>query len=161
LEEVVMSKSSAISGSLAAVIIASAVGSTPALEALAKDFAVNVTSLDDAVQQGAQIFAADSFGSKRMFNGQPATCASCHSNGGKTEGLMPDGTRLPSLAGAAAAFPKFSPKRHEVITLEEQVMDCISGGLKGEPPSYNDPQIVDLLAYLTSLSKGSVIGRQF
>ncbi len=156
-----MSKSGAISRSLVAVVIASAVGSTLALEAPAKDFAVKATSLDEAVQQGAQIFASDRFGGKQMFRSQPATCASCHSNNGKTEGAMPDGNRLPSLVGAAAAFPKFSPEKHEVITLEEQVMDCITGGLQGEPPTYNDPRIVDLIAYLTSLSKGSVMGKQF
>ncbi len=156
-----MSKSSAISRSLVAVVIAAAAGSTLALEAPAKDFAVKATSLDEAVQQGAQIFASDSFGGKQMFRGQPATCASCHSNNGKTEGVMPDGTRLPSLVGAAAAFPKFSPEKHEVITLEQQVMDCITGGLQGEPPTYNDPRVVDLITYLTSLSKGSVMGKQF
>lgn len=156
-----MSKSSAISRSLVAVVIAAAVGSTLALEAPAKDFAVKATSLDEAVQQGAQIFDSDSFGGKQMFRGQPATCASCHSNNGKTEGVMPDGTRLPSLVGAAAAFPKFSPEKHEIITLEQQVMDCITGGLQGEPPTYNDLRVVDLITYLTSLSKGSVMGKQF
>lgn len=156
-----MSKSSSISSSLAAVALASAIGSTSALKASAEDLAVKASSLDEAVQQGARIFASDSFGSKQMFAGQPATCASCHSNNGKTEGLMPDGTHLPSLVGAAAAFPKFSSGRHEVITLEEQVIDCITGGLQGEAPAYNDPRIVDLIAYLTLLSKGSVLGKQF
>ncbi len=156
-----MSKCRAISLCLAAVASAAIIGPTPAFAAPAKDFTTKVNSLEDAVQQGAQIFATDSFGSKQMFNGQPAACASCHLNNGKTEGLLPDGTRLPSLVGAAATFPKLLPQKHEVITLEEQVVDCISGGLQAKPPAYDSPQIVDLIAYLTSLSKGAVMGKQF
>jgi thiosulfate dehydrogenase len=156
-----MAKSSAISVYLTAVTIAGAINFTPALGAPAKVFTAKVTSLEEAAQQGAQIFGSDNFGGKQMFKGQPPTCALCHSNNGKTEGVMPDGTHLPSLVGVAAAFPKFIPQTQEVITLEEQLMHCISGGLQGTPPAYNSPQMVDLIAYLTWLSKGFVVGKQF
>jgi thiosulfate dehydrogenase len=152
-----MVKSSAIlAPCLAAVMVAGAIGSGAALASPTKP-----ASLEAAAQQGAHIFATDSFGGKRMFKGQPATCASCHSNGGKTEGTLPNGAHIPSLIGVAAQFPKFISQKHKVITLEEQLAHCIQGGLQGKPPAYNSPQMVDLITYLTSLSKGAVIGKQF
>lgn len=160
-----MKKSWYISACLAGVVMVGASCAMLALQAratvLAADVTSKVTSLQDAVHQGERIFASDSFASKRLFKGKPATCASCHSNNGKSEGVMPDGTHLPSLVGAAANFPKFNSHTHAVVTLEEQVMGCIKGGLHGTRPAYNSPKILNLLTYLTWLSKGSVMGKQF
>jgi thiosulfate dehydrogenase len=156
-----MNKSSAISAYLAAVVIACVLISSPTVAAPAEAATAKASSLEEAMMQGEQIFASDRFGSTRTFGGQPATCTSCHTNNGKTEGVMPNGSPLPSLVGVAATFPKFSPRKHQVITLEEQLMGCIKGGLQGQPPAYNSPQMVDLITYLTSLSKGSVMGKQF
>ena len=142
--------------SLAALMVTGAIASGAALASPAK-----LASLEAAAQHGAHIFATDSFGGKRMFKGQPATCASCHSNGGRTEGTLPNGAHIPSLIGVAAQFPKFNPQKHKVITLEEQLVHCIQGGLQGTPAAYDSPQMVDLITYLTSLSKGAVIGNQF
>jgi len=113
-----------------------------------------VASMNQAVQQGAEIFATDKFGGVR-------TCSTCHSNGGKTEGTLPGGGHIPSLMGVAALFPKFVPQKHRVITLEQQLAHCIQGGLQGKPPASDSPEMVDLIAYLTSLSKGAVMGTQF
>ncbi|WP_298427643.1 c-type cytochrome [Rhodoblastus sp.] len=156
-----MRKFSTLSKCLTIVVFASSLASTTAWGASSKDFSSSALSLDDAVQSGADIFAADTFGSEKRFNGQPATCASCHGTNGKTEGRAPNGAPLPSLIGAAATFPKFDSQSSEVVTLEEQVMRCIKGGLQGEPPAYNSPEIVNLVTYLTSLSKGAVMGKQF
>jgi thiosulfate dehydrogenase len=156
-----MGKLSALSKCLTSVAFAGVLLSTPAWDANAKDFSGGAFSLDDAVQSGAEIFASDTFGSQKKFNGQPASCASCHGTTGKTEGRTPNGTPLPSLIGAAATFPKFDGQNSEVITLEEQVMRCIKGGVQGEPPAYNSPEIVNLVTYLTSLSKGAAMGKQF
>ena len=113
-----------------------------------------VASMSQAVHQGAEIFATDKFGGVR-------TCATCHSNGGRTEGTLPGGGHIPSLMGVAALFPKFVPQKHRVITLEQQLAHCIQGGLQGKPPASDSPEMVDLIAYLTSLSKGAVMGTQF
>ncbi len=156
-----MTKSSAVSAYLAAVLIAGVMSSPPAVVAPAEAATAKASSVEEAMMQGEQIFASDSFGSTRKFGGQPATCASCHTNNGKTEGVMPNGSPLPSLVGAAATFPKFNSRKHQVITLEEQLMGCVRVGLQGQPPAFNSPQMVDLITYLTSLSKGSVMGKQF
>jgi thiosulfate dehydrogenase len=158
-----MIKSCAIFTScLAAVVVAGIIGSAPiSANPATATAAATVTSLEEAVRQGARIFASDSFGGKQTFKGQPATCAACHSNGGKTEGILPNGAHIPNLIGAAAEFPKFIPQKHQVITLEQQLVHCIRGGLQGKPPAYDSPQMVDLITYLTFLAKGSVMGEQF
>jgi thiosulfate dehydrogenase len=158
-----MIKSCAIFTScIAAAVVAGALGSASISANPAKPTAAaRVTSLEETVRQGARIFASDSFGGKQTFKGQPATCTACHSNGGKTEGTLPNGAHIPSLIGAAAEFPKFIPQEHKVITLEQQLVHCIRGGLQGKPPAYDSPQMVDLITYLTFLSKGFVMGKQF
>ncbi|MDY0331550.1 MAG: c-type cytochrome [Thiomonas sp.] len=126
-----------------------------------------VSSLDEAAAQGAQIFANDSFGSKQTwvppnaFSSHAMTCAACHTDGGKTEGTTPTGAHLPSLIGAAAKYPKFKAKKHAVYTLERQIVHCVRAGIMGKPPGYNSPEMIDLVAYLTQISKGATMGQQF
>jgi cytochrome c len=110
--------------------------------------------LMQAVAQGKQIFEHDKFGGVR-------TCSTCHLNAGTTLGRLPSGATLPSLVGAAAQFPHFNPRRQRIVTLEQQIVHCIKGGLQGKPPAYDSRQMTDLVVYLTALSKGSVMGKQF
>ncbi len=116
--------------------------------------ATEVASIQQAVQNGAEIFAHDRFGGA-------ATCDTCHANGGRTAGKLPNGQEIPSLGGAAAAFPRFVSRRQTVVTLSQQIARCIAGGVQGTPPAFGSPEMVDLETYITSLSKGSIMGRQF
>nr|WP_294510524.1 cytochrome C [uncultured Rhodopila sp.] len=116
--------------------------------------AAEVGSIQQAARQGADIFANDRFGGA-------ATCETCHANGGRTAGKLPNGKEIPSLAGAAAAFPRFVAKRQTVVTLSQQIARCIAGGVQGTPPAFGSPEMVDLETYITSLSKGAVMGQQF
>ncbi len=111
-------------------------------------------SLAQAVAQGKAIFDRNEFGGVR-------TCSSCHLNGGTTLGRLPNGAKIPSLIGAAAEFPRFKASQHGVVTLEQQIAHCIRGGVQGTPPAPDSPQMTDLVTYLTSLSKGAVMGKQF
>lgn len=112
------------------------------------------SSVDQAAAQGLQIFNHDRFGGVR-------TCSACHINGGTTLGKLPNGAKIPSLMGVAAQFPKYKSRAHRVVTLEQQLVHCIKGGLRGTPPAAGSPQMTDLIAYLTKLSKGSTMGQQF
>lgn len=114
----------------------------------------SVRSLGQAAMQGERIFNKDKFGGVR-------TCSSCHTNGGTTMGHLPNGTKIPSLMGVAAEFPRYNPAAHHVVTLEQQLVHCITGGLKGKAPAVNSPQMTDLVTYLTKLSKGAIMGKQF
>ena len=102
----------------------------------------------------ADLFAHESFGGA-------GTCETCHLNGGRDAGKLPNGKAIPSLIGAAAAFPRYSPRVQSVITLSQQIARCIGGALKGTPPAFGSPDLVALDTYITSLSKGVVMGRQF
>jgi cytochrome c len=73
---------------------------------------------------------------------------------------MPSGAHIPSLIGAAANYPKFKAKKHAVYTLERQIVHCVRSGIMGKPPGYNSPEMVDLVVYLTALSKGATMGHQ-
>jgi len=104
--------------------------------------------LEKAIHNGKALYVHETFG------GNGKSCQSCHVDGGKAPGKLPDGTAIPSLANAAAIFPRFSPKVHKVITLEEQVKGCIAGGLQGKPPAYGSEQLTQLVSYVSSLSQG-------
>ena len=106
--------------------------------------------LQTAVQRGAHLFATDTFGGHGM------TCQSCHSGGGKIAGQVAGG-KIPSLANAAAIFPRYSPRAGKVITLQEQIRACIAGALGGKPPAYGSQTLTDLTSYLTFLSNGKTI----
>ena len=113
-----------------------------------------VTSLEQATQRGAEIFAHESFGGS-------GSCEACHLSGGRTEGKTPSGRTIPSLVGAAGTFPRFSQRSHSVVTLPQQMARCIGGALKGKAPDFDDPEMVYLETYIASLSKGTVMGAQF
>ena len=133
------------------------------------------TSMAQAVQDGAKIFAQDSFGTNQVwvpagaFGSHLMSCVACHTDGGVSEGTTPSGAHLPSLVGAASDFPKFKvkkhavefkSKKHAVYTLERQIAHCVHAGVMGKAPGYDSPEMVDLVVYLTALSKGSTIGQQ-
>jgi cytochrome c len=52
-------------------------------------------------------------------------------------------------------------QRQSVVTLSRQIARCIAGGAQGTPPAFGSPEMIDLEIYLTSLSKGAVMGQQF
>jgi len=104
--------------------------------------------LEKAIQGGQALFVHETFGGNGM------NCQSCHVNGGVGPGKLPNGTAIPSLSNAATIFPRFNSKAEKVITLEDQVMNCIAGGLQGKPPTYGSVQLTLLVSYVTSLAQG-------
>ncbi|MDD2877464.1 MAG: cytochrome C [Acidiphilium sp.] len=124
-----------------------------------------VGSMRQAIAQGKKIYVGDSFGSTRTwvpdmaFHSRSVTCDTCHTNGGKTQGTMPDGRHIASLVGSATDFPRYNPKKHEVFTLQRQLVHCIRAGIGGTAPAYNSPVMVDLEVYLIALSKNTPMGR--
>ena len=107
--------------------------------------------LQEAVQHGKHLFMDASFG------GNGRHCNSCHRGGGTEAGQLPDGTAIPSLNNAASIFPRFNRRRGAVITLQDQVHNCIQGALQGIAPAPDSKDMVALVSYLTSLSQGKPI----
>ncbi|MDQ6950142.1 MAG: c-type cytochrome [Mariprofundales bacterium] len=107
--------------------------------------------LDQAVQNGKQLLMT------ATFAGNGRHCTSCHKAGGTTMGELPNGKAIPSLTNAAAIFPRYNKKRGAVLTLQNQVHNCVLGALHGTPPAYGSKEMVELISYLTSLSEGKAI----
>ena len=107
--------------------------------------------LEKAIQKGKNIFIHGTFG------GNGKTCETCHTAGGTGPGKTPGGTTFPSLANAAAIFPRFNPMINKVITLEDQIRNCTGGALHGKPPAYGSAEMNALVSYITSLSQGKPI----
>lgn len=106
--------------------------------------------LQEAINQGKHMFIHDTFGGDGM------TCETCHRAAGMGPTIV-HGHRFPSLANAAAIFPRYNPRAHKVITLEDQIRGCIARGLKGKPPAPGSMAMSSMVAYLTSLSQGKPI----
>lgn len=102
--------------------------------------------LAQVVAKGSHLFAEGTFG------GNGKSCESCHTDGGKGPGVLPNGRKLPSLANAAAIFPRYSESVGQVITLEGQIRQCVKGALGGTPPDYGSPDLVALATYLGSIA---------
>lgn len=113
-----------------------------------------VSSMADAVKVGQDLYMHETFGGVR-------TCNACHINGGVGPGRLPNGAAIPGLDGAAAKYPRFVAASGQVVTLEQQLVKCIQGAEKGKAPALGSAALGDLAAYVTSLSKGKVIGSQF
>jgi len=127
-----------------ALIMTQAALASPASQALAK-----------AVSAGAHTFNTDTFGGhEQSFHGTKTTCSTCHIDGGRVMGRLPNGKRIPSLTNAAAIFPRYNPKMHKVITLETQIRSCVQNGLLGHPPAYGSQTMANMVAYLGSLAHG-------
>lgn len=107
--------------------------------------------LEKAIAQGKALFLHE------PFEGNGRVCVSCHLAGGTSLGKLPDGKAIPSLANAATLFPRFRERDNKVITLEDQVVSCVAGGLQGKPPAYGSEQLNSIVSYLTSLSQGKPI----
>ena len=132
---------------VAALIVTTSAFASPASQALAK-----------AVHAGAHIFNTDTFGGhEQSFHGTHTTCSTCHVDGGRVMGHLPNGKKIPSLTNAAAIFPRYNPHMGKVITLETQIRGCVHNGLLGHPPAYGSRTMVNLVSYLGSLAHGQPV----
>lgn len=113
--------------------------------------AAEQSPLASAVSKGKSLFMHDTFGGNGM------TCEACHRAAGLGPTVLPNGAKFPSLSNAAAIFPRYNPRAHKVITIEDQIRGCVARGLGGKPPAYSSASMHELVAYLTSLSQGKPI----
>lgn len=107
--------------------------------------------LQEAVARGHENFLHNTFG------GSGRVCNTCHLGGGTRAGRLPNGEAIPSLANAAAIFPRIRQEDHALITLADQVRSCVAGAIKGKPPAYGSEELNSLVSYVTSLSEGKAI----
>lgn len=80
-------------------------------------------------------------------------CTSCHLDGGTRAGVMP-------WVGVAARFPQYRARSGAMVSLEERVRGCFARSLNAEPPAHGSRDLVDIVAYLAWLSRGTPMGRE-
>ncbi|MDE2344256.1 MAG: cytochrome C [Betaproteobacteria bacterium] len=123
------------------IALAAPAGATP----------VSDPQLAKVVAHGKALFT------QAKFKGNGRVCESCHLGGGLEPGRRPDGQPIPSLANAAAVFPRYKARAGRVFTLADQVRGCIGGALEGQVPDEDSGEVTALVVYLTSLSQGKAI----
>lgn len=110
-----------------------------------------------AIERGEKLFNDKTLGD----NSTRKSCASCHKDGGTVGGAadmewkgMKMKVNIPTLKGAAAHFPAVRGPMKAVVDLAGMNNMCVMTFLNGDPINKNSQQSVDLVAYVTSLSKG-------
>jgi len=78
-------------------------------------------------------------------------CAACH----VAAGTRPRGG---TLVGVAAQFPQWNKRAHRVIALQDRIAECFLYSMNGRPPAYDSREMLALVSYVTSLSRGTPIG---
>jgi cytochrome c len=83
------------------------------------------------------------------------SCENCHSEVIKRK----DNNAIPqkSLKGITAIYPKFSQQYNRVITIEQQINNCIESNLEGSALPLDSDEIISLCCYLASLSEGKKV----
>ncbi|MFQ5719074.1 MAG: c-type cytochrome [Acidobacteriota bacterium] len=115
-----------------------------------------------AIARGKELFND----TKLSTNGR--ACATCHPGGATTGGTVttpmkseltgkPYELPVPSLAGAAATFPKFKVPNDRVITLPEMDNNCIMMFMGAQPMPLQSDESRALASYITTLSDGEAI----
>lgn len=75
------------------------------------------------------------------------SCAACHLNAG----TVPHGG---SFVGTYMRFPQWNKRSHRVIALQDRLAECFLYSMNGTPPAYNSKEMIAMVAYIASLSKG-------
>lgn len=103
---------------------------------------------------GRDLFASVQFGRTDR------SCDTCHPNGG-SNGLEAEvggvGVTIPTLIGAATAYPKYSPASDQVISLCQMINTCLVLFMDGRPLDLDSPEMVAITMYVSSLSNGKEI----
>ena len=114
-------------------------------------------TLKAGIERGKILFNDKTLGD----NTTRKSCATCHKDGGTIGGAsemtwkgQKMKVNIPTLKGAAAHFPKPMGPMKALVDLAGMNNMCIMTFLKGDPINKNSQQSVDLVAYVTSLSKG-------
>jgi thiosulfate dehydrogenase len=81
-------------------------------------------------------------------------CTSCHLDAGTRKDVMP-------WVGVLARFPQYRPRSGHVISIEDRIRGCFARSLNADPvPAYGSPELIDIAAYLTWLSRGTPVGQE-
>jgi thiosulfate dehydrogenase len=80
------------------------------------------------------------------FTGSRMACASCHLGTGTEPGTL-------SLLQSAAVYPRFSGRDGGVRDLVDRINGCMTRSMNGRELSRESPEMVAMVAYITSLGE--------
>jgi len=126
----------------AAVALASAVSTATGADALSGEAAYG----HELIVRTDRLIGPAAPDPARRYSGNGLTCQSCHLEAGtKPHGL--------SLAGAAAAYPKFRARSGKVVTLTDRIDECLTRSMNGRPLPPRSREAQAITAYLKTLSR--------
>lgn len=114
-------------------------------------------TLEASTERGKKLFNDKTLGN----NTTRKSCATCHKGGGTIGGAAEMTWKgktmkvnIPTLKGAASHFPAVRGPMKAVVDLAGMNNMCIMTFLKGTPLNKNSQASTDLVAYVSSFSKG-------
>ncbi len=88
------------------------------------------------------------------YVGNQLACADCHTQSGTADYAAP-------LIDVAGLFPMFSKRAGREITLKDRIDECFVRSEAGRPLPENSPEMLALVAYIQSLSRGGMNGKSY
>jgi thiosulfate dehydrogenase len=88
------------------------------------------------------------------YVGNKLACSDCHLKSGTADDSAP-------MIDVAGLFPMFNPRAGRVITLKERINECFVRSENGRPLPGDSPEMLALVAYIESLSKGQQHGKPY
>ena len=107
-------------------------------------------SIGRSILRGRAILAATR-DSLPAHVGNALRCTSCHLGDGREPTAI-------SLTGVYARFPQFRWRSATVQRLEDRINDCLLRSLNGTALSWDDPAMLDIVAYMAFISRGVPVG---
>lgn len=89
-----------------------------------------------------------------QYVGNKLACSDCHIASGTTDYAS-------SMRDVAGLFPSFSQRAGRVITLTDRINECFVRSENGRPLPPDSPQMLAIVAYIQSLSKGQKQGQPY
>lgn len=83
--------------------------------------------------------------------GNSLRCLSCHLDDGRRANSMP-------FTGVYARFPQYRSRSASISRLEDRINDCFQRSMVGSALAWNDPAMVDIVAYMAFVSRGIKVG---
>lgn len=149
-------RQSGLAGTILAVVLAGVtlVSCGPRSETVAAAPTGPTADASDPVADLARYGRAilnDTPGHMKNFVRADMSCSACHlQNGTKARGG--------SLVGVYARFPQYSQRAHRVIALQDRIAECFLYSMNGRVPPYQSKEMIAIVAYLATLSRGTPVG---